>query len=128
MPVTIRRLKKRADFLRVAKTRHKFAAPGLVLQVRCQPDDGGTGSEAAVRVGFTVSKKVGNAVERNRVRRRLRAVAADVLPERACAGRDYVIIGRRGALSRPYPSLRQDLETALQRTAPSKPCHGEARP
>jgi len=116
MPVAIRRLLRRADFLRVAKTRQKYAAPGLVLQVGRQPENGGNRSEATVRVGFTVSKKVGNAVERNRVRRRLRAVAADILPDRARGGLDYVIIGRRNALVRPYPELCRDLATALQRT------------
>lgn len=80
-----------------------------------------------MRVGFTVSKKVGNAVERNRVRRRLRVVAADVLPHRAHAGRDYVIIGRRTALTRAFGDLKRDLETALGRTDDGATVEASAR-
>ncbi len=66
-----------------------------------------------MRVGFTVSKRVGNAVERNRVRRRLRAVADKVLPTAGRAGRDYVVIGRKAAIKRPFSDLVQDLQTAI---------------
>lgn len=66
-----------------------------------------------MRVGFTVSKKVGNAVERNRVRRRLRAAADKVLPAAGQPGRDYVVIGRKAALSRGFEDLVQDLKTAV---------------
>ena len=97
MLVSLRRLRRRSEFLRVARTRKRFAAPGLVLQVRHWAGDEGVGSEATVGLGFTVSKKVGNAVERNRARRRLRAVASDVMPKCAKANRDYVVIGRRAA-------------------------------
>lgn len=68
-----------------------------------------------LRVGFTVSRKVGNAVIRNRVRRRLRAVAAEMLPDHAEPGHDYVLIGRAGALKRPYDALRGDLEVSLRK-------------
>lgn len=67
-------------------------------------------------LGFTVSKKVGNAVERNRARRRLKAVASEVMPHCASANTDYVVIGRRAALARPFGDLKMDLETALRRT------------
>ena len=68
-----------------------------------------------VRVGFTVSRKVGNAIRRNRARRRLRAVVAEVLPEHGRAGCDYVLIGRAGTLDRSYADLLADLRTALAR-------------
>ncbi len=70
-------------------------------------------AEARLRVGITVSRKVGNAVARNRARRRLRAVARETLPGQAMPGHDYVLIGRKGTLSRPYDALRGDLEGAL---------------
>ncbi len=66
-----------------------------------------------MRVGITVSRKVGNAVARNRARRRLRSLAAEPLPQHAKAGHDYVLIGRKGTLARPYDRLRDDLATAL---------------
>lgn len=90
---------------------------GLVLQVRpriSQGDDEDVEADA-VRVGFTVTKKVGNSVIRNRVRRRLRAVADEVLPETAASGLDLVIIGRMGTIKRPYPALVKDLQTALRK-------------
>jgi ribonuclease P protein component len=121
------RLLKRADFLRVAATRKKWAAPGLILQAAPTkpqtPDDVQAGADApskpTVYVGFTTSKKVGNAVERNRARRRLRAAVAEVFPLEASDKVDYVVIGRRETLSRPYSLLLQDLRTALKRVAKS---------
>ncbi len=105
------RLRKRHEFLRVARGGCKVATPGLVLQMRRAGDAGSTG----VRVGFTVSRKVGGAVARNRARRRLRAVAEQVLAERALPGRHYVLIGRAATLARPYRELVRDMETALRR-------------
>ena len=85
--------------------------PGFVLQVAPVPAD-----EAipAVRVGFTVSRKVGNAVVRNRVRRRLREVARLVIGH-ARPDLDYVLVGRQGALSRDFTVLQQELVEALKR-------------
>jgi ribonuclease P protein component len=73
-----------------------------------------------VRVGFTVSRRVGNAVSRNRVRRRLRSAVDEVLPLYAREGRDYVIIGRAATLKRPYNSLLNDLTVALKRLGASR--------
>lgn len=106
-------LKKRRDFLRAARAGAKSAMPGLVLQVR--PNAEADRPAGGIRVGFTVSRKVGNAVTRNRARRRLRAVAERVLGQRAGQGRDYVLIGRRDTVARPFAALVQDLETALRR-------------
>jgi len=115
MAVRLDRLKKRADFLRVAGLRRKWAAPGLILQAAPTPAAGLGAPPACVRVGFTVSKKVGNAVCRNRARRRLREAVAALFPTRAAPGIDYVVIGRRETLDRSYSLLLQDLTTALKR-------------
>lgn len=105
------RLKTRADFLRVAAARRRAARPGLVLQAAARPQ----GLEGdAVRVGFTASRKVGNAVVRNRAKRRLRAAAADVLGRDGQPGTDYVLIARGGTGTRSYGELVGDLTAALR--------------
>ena len=108
----MQRLKQRADFL-AAATGAKAPGAAFVLQARKRSEVGA--ETGPVRVGFTVSKKVGNAVVRNRVRRRLREVvrlsAAAALQE----GHDYVLIGRRPALEWPFERLMQDYERALHR-------------
>jgi len=113
----LERLKRRPEFLRVAATRRKWVAPGLILQARRQ--DRSEGADAAPprppRIGFTVSRKVGNAVARNRARRRLRAAAETVMSRHAAAGEDYVLIGRVGTLTRPFAALLRDLEDGLKR-------------
>jgi ribonuclease P protein component len=109
----LERLKRRPEFLRVAASRRKFVAPGLILQARRRDGSGGDGT--GPRVGFTVSRKVGNAVARNRARRRLRAAADQVMPRHAAAGEDYVLIGRAGTLTRPFVDLVADLEAGLKR-------------
>ena len=101
------RLKRRAEFLAVAGKGRKAPSPGLVLQVLDRDD-----AEPA-RLGFTVTKKVGNAVRRNRTRRRLRAAARDVLAERPLAGVDLVLIGRDGTAARPFETLKGDLRRLL---------------
>jgi ribonuclease P protein component len=85
--------------------------PGFVLQVAPVPADE---SVPGVRVGFTVSRKVGNAVVRNRVRRRLREVARLVIGQ-ARPDLDYVLVGRQGALTRDFKILQQELVEALKR-------------
>jgi ribonuclease P protein component len=116
MAVAVERLKRRADFLSVADTRRRHATPGLVLQARRRDTSGAT--EAFVRVGFTATRKIGNAVIRNRARRRLRAAAAAILPHDAAPGHDYVLIARSGTIDRPYDKLLADLRAALAAVAP----------
>ncbi|PIW27599.1 MAG: ribonuclease P protein component [Rhodospirillales bacterium CG15_BIG_FIL_POST_REV_8_21_14_020_66_15] len=116
MSPTVSRLKRRADFLKVARKGRKWAAPGLVLQAFDRTGDGDAAGPG-VRAGFTVTRKVGNAVVRNRARRRLRAAAEQVLPDCGTAGYDYVLIGRQGTLERAFPALIGDLRTALERVA-----------
>ena len=109
-------LKKRIQFLRVAESRRKWVTPGFVLQILVRDLDAETGKDdRSTRVGFTVTKKVGNAVVRNRVKRRLRAAVAEIVPCYAPAGNDYVLIGREQALERPYRSLLSDLKWALRK-------------
>lgn len=118
MPSSLTRLRKRADFLRVAGLRRKWATPGLILQAApCLPvEEGQVARQAdAISVGFTCSKKVGNSVARNRARRRLRAAVDEVFPTLARDGLDYVVIGRQETVVRPYSLLLQDLRTALKR-------------
>jgi ribonuclease P protein component len=118
------RLKARADFLRVAASRRSAARPGLVVQAAPAPPVMPNGP--AVRVGFTASRRVGNAVARNRAKRRLRAAAAEVLARQGAPGTDYVLIARGGTGARPYAQLVGDLEGALRQIARSGRRRGDA--
>lgn len=102
------RLIKRADFVAAAGA---MRAPGsaFLMQARDRREGG------AARVGYTVTKKTGNSVERNRIRRRLRQAARNVVPRLGHEGYDYVLIARRAALAAPYSLLVQELERALGR-------------
>lgn len=102
------RLRQRADFLAAAAGR-RVTAPAFLLQARDRRDD------SPVRFGFTVSRKVGNAVERNRVRRRLREVVRLSAAGRTRSGHDYVLVGRRAALNLPFERMVQDFDGALRR-------------
>lgn len=109
--VCLKTIKKRADFLMAARAKHQ-ATKSLILQARKR---GPNESEPDfIRVGFTCSKKVGNAVARNRAKRRLRAIAREVLRQKGHAGWDYVLIGRANATAqRPYLDMVADLNHAL---------------
>jgi len=107
------RLKKRSDFLRVAAARSRAATPGLLVQAAPQPAE--AIATPAIRVGFTASRKVGIAVVRNRAKRRLRALADDVLARHGRPGTDYVLIARAETARRSFALLTADLEAALRR-------------
>lgn len=104
-------LNKRSDFL-AANSGKRAAFGGLVLLVRDRQD-----ANAQMRVGFTVTKKVGNAVIRNRVKRRFRELARELLPHAGVAGADHVLIGRNSAVERDFDKLRSDLTKALAKVA-----------
>ena len=108
------RLKKRKEFVRVARKGRKWAVPGLVLQ-SFNRHNAPANAPIGARVGFTVTKKIGTAVKRNRVRRRLKAAAAAVMPSNAEKNTDYVLIGRAGTLKRPFEFLVKDLKLAMQK-------------
>lgn len=116
----LQRLRKRAEFLAAARA-DKAALGGLVLQARPRNDD------APARAGFTVTRKVGNAVIRNRARRRLKEAAREILPLLGKAGYDYVLVGRQSTLTRAWPDLLDDLRVALakvHRHATPRPAPG----
>ncbi len=101
------RLKRRADFLRAASKGRKAVMPGLVLQALARGDD------EPARIGFTVTRKVGNAVIRNRTRRRLKEAARLLLRDRPVVGVDLVLIGRDKTRARRFAALQDDLRRAL---------------
>ncbi len=106
----IERLKKRPDFMACAKA--AYCARGAVL-IQARARD----AVPIVRAGFTATKRIGGAVERNRAKRRLREAARLLLPAHATPGFDYVFIARGGVTSRPWPRLLDDVKSALIRLA-----------
>jgi len=118
MGLTLQHLRQRREFVNVAKKGRKYAAPGLVLQalnrLNDQRRDYGIATGSGVRIGFTVTRKVGNAVVRNRVRRRLRAAASQIAPKHVKGNFDLVLIGRAGTKKRNFEELKQDLLKALK--------------
>ena len=124
LPAAIDRLKKRSEFLAVAAANRRWTMPGLVLQAKPatiqqdktdRPDAEAASGAAHLRVGFTATKKIGNAVKRNRARRRLRAAVDAVLRGADAAAADLVVVARQGTIERPYGDLKDDLRAALKR-------------
>ncbi len=109
------RLKKRRDFLAASKS-SKAVTNSLILQERRRDDD-----SLLIRVGFTASKKVGNAVLRNRAKRRMRALAQEIIVKNGKRGHDYVLIARKNATTEsPYDALQRDLIKGLERLNKAK--------
>lgn len=104
-------IKKRADFLSANRGR-RFAFPGFILLVHDRND-----GDQTVRLGITITKKVGNAVVRNRIRRRFRELMRENLPEGGRPGADHVMIGREAALDMAYSELRSHVKRALEKAA-----------
>ncbi|WP_299303924.1 ribonuclease P protein component [uncultured Litoreibacter sp.] len=103
-------LRNRSDFLRAAKA-DRTGQPAFLLQAHNRKDD-----DPKIRVGYTCSKKVGDAVTRNRAKRRLREVARAVLPSLGHAGYDYVLVGRPSAtVDRNFAQMTDDLRRALSK-------------
>src|SRR3954451_20465719 len=102
-------IKKPADFL-AANVGRRVSTPGFVLLVRDRKD-----ADPAMRVGFTVTKKIGGAVVRNRMKRRFRALAREIVPAKGLPGADHVMIGRARGVERDYGLLRSELADALDR-------------
>lgn len=103
------RLQKRSDFLRIQGTGIKWVSKSLILQAADNPD-------ATIRFGLTVSKKTStSAVVRNRIKRRLRAAACEVLPVTARAGADFVLIGRAETETRSYDDIKKDLAWCIRK-------------
>ena len=124
-PLALTILQRRADFLRAASARRQGTA-GFLLQAR--PRGTGEPPGPVIRVGFTCSRKIGNAVARNRAKRRLRALAHEIMPGAAQPGWDYVLVGRPDAtIARTFADLRTDLTYALKRVhaAPDRPADAD---
>lgn len=126
----LRRMQKRREFLTVANKGNKVVASTLVLQGYNPFGNGEPCAEEAssaaphpaespdhIHLGFTVTKKTGNAVVRNRIRRRLKAAAADIVPEVGRQGWRYVIIGRARALHEPFDIIQRDMRYAVKKAA-----------
>jgi ribonuclease P protein component len=104
-------IRKRPEFLAANRGR-RFATPGFVLLVHDRIDD-----TLDIRLGITITKKVGNAVIRNRMRRRFRALMQEMLGVHGKAGADHILIGRSDGIERDFDMLRRDMVRAFDRIA-----------
>ncbi len=113
-------LQVRADFLAAAKAPYQ-ARGGVVVQARKRPETHVGVGETEIRVGFTATKKIGNAVMRNRAKRRLREAARALVLLHGLPGHDYVFIARAGTIERDWPGLLDDVKAALIRLSRPNP-------
>jgi ribonuclease P protein component len=128
--MAIATLKRRSEFLRLRGGR-RWSSPAFVIEMRAREGAGSSvaGTGGAARFGFTATKKLGNAVTRNRIRRRLKEAVRNAAPGRAKDGCDYVLIAREAAANRPFAALERDLIAALGRLdRPSDEGRHRARP
>ena len=111
------RPQKRREFLRVANTGDRIVTPGIILQRGpvLGPDELSKPNRPP-RIGYTASRKVGNAIARNKAKRRMREIARLMLQTRLPADRDYVLVGRRAAIRRPLARMARDIEKALEKS------------
>jgi ribonuclease P protein component len=109
--VSLTKISARKDFL-AANSAKRAANGGFVLLVRDRAD-----TDATMRLGITVTKKIGNAVVRNRMKRRFRALAREILPKLGVSGADHVMIGRASGIQRDFALLRKDLAKALEKVS-----------
>lgn len=104
------RLKNRPEFLKIQKSGQRYVAPAFLVQVRFNLF---SDHQQGPHVGFTASKKIGNAVARNRAKRRLRSLADTILAAQGAPNGAYVLVARAAILTRPYDKLERDLSRAL---------------
>jgi ribonuclease P protein component len=116
------RLKKRSDFQRLSASGQKVVTTTFIMLAAVQQAQG------EARMGFTVTKRNGNAVKRNRIRRRLREAAKELWEGGAMHGKDYVLIAREKALDCPYGEILRDLRYAFRKIAGSRPSAEVERP
>ena len=117
----ITRLTRRAEFLKAARAPYQARTAVVVQARRRAEEESEYTDDTAIRTGFTATKKVGNAVVRNRAKRRLREAARLLLPDHGLPGHDYVFIARSGTLERPWAGLLDDVKAALVRLARPQP-------
>ena len=116
MTTVLGKLRNRPQFLKVAAKGRKWVTPGFILQVHSHNyEEREIAPHENIRIGYTVSKKVGGAVVRNRVKRRLRALVVKVISSYARVNRDYVLIGRKNAFDRPFDFMVSDMNWALRK-------------
>ena len=115
-------LKRRAEFQRV-RGGGRYSAAGFLIEWRQRGTEAvaKSGEISGPRFGFTVTRKLGNAVTRNKIRRRLKSALQELLPHVPCGPFDFVVLARKPALDLPFLSLKSDMEKALRRSAASRP-------
>lgn len=120
-PSRVVRLKRRPEFLAVAATGQRWVAPAFVLQTGPRPAGSTIGHPNEIGLGFTATRRLGNAVARNRAKRRLREATRLLLPGPAIPRHDYVLVAREAVLTCPFATLLDDLAKAFSRVLTTRP-------